>query len=92
MYSEKVMEHFQHPHNMGEIENPDGVGEVGNPSCGDVMKIYIKVDEDHIISDISFQTFGCGAAIASSSMVTTTFPVIPVLRESCVPTMLTSVG
>jgi nitrogen fixation NifU-like protein len=69
MYSKKVMEHFMNPKNMGEIEDADGVGEVGNPTCGDLMKIYIKVKDD-IITDIKFQTFGCGAAIATSSMVT----------------------
>lgn len=69
MYSEKVMEHFHNPRNVGVIEDADGVGEVGNPMCGDVMKIYIKVDGD-VISDIKFQTLGCGAAIATSSMVT----------------------
>jgi len=68
-YGEKVMEHFLHPRNMGEIPDPDGVGEVGNPVCGDVMKLMIKV-EDGRIADIKFQTFGCGAAIATSSMVT----------------------
>lgn len=69
MYSEKVMEHFMNPKNMGELEDADGVGEVGNPTCGDLMKIYIKVEDD-IITDIRFQTFGCGAAIATSSMIT----------------------
>jgi len=69
LYSEKVMQHFQNPHNVGEIENPDGVGHVGNPVCGDVMELYIKV-EDNIITDAKFKTFGCGAAIATSSMVT----------------------
>ena len=69
MYSEKVMEHFQSPRNMGELENPDGVGTVGNPVCGDLMKIQIKVNEGKI-EDIKFQTFGCGAAIATSSMTT----------------------
>ncbi len=69
MYSEKVMEHFRNPRNVGEIENPDGVGEVGNPVCGDMMKITIKVENDRI-ADIKFQTLGCGAAIATSSMVT----------------------
>ena len=69
MYSEKVMDHFQHPRNMGEIENASGVGTVGNPTCGDLMTIYIKVKDD-VITDISFQTFGCGAAIATSSMIT----------------------
>ncbi|QCX32743.1 Fe-S cluster assembly scaffold protein NifU [Caloramator sp. E03] len=69
MYSEKVMDHFTNPRNVGEIENADGVGEVGNPTCGDIMKIYLKV-EDNIIKDVKFKTFGCGAAIASSSMAT----------------------
>lgn len=69
MYSEKVMEHFKNPRNVGEIENPDGVGEVGNPKCGDIMKVYIKVEDDKI-ADIKFKTFGCGSAIASSSMAT----------------------
>ncbi|MDP8235947.1 MAG: Fe-S cluster assembly scaffold protein NifU [Candidatus Erginobacter occultus] len=68
-YSEKVMDHFHHPRNVGKIENPDGVGTVGNPVCGDVMKLYIKVADDRI-ADARFQTFGCGAAIATSSMVT----------------------
>lgn len=69
MYSEKVMEHFRNPRNVGEIEDANGVGEVGNPQCGDIMKIYIKV-EDNIIKDVKFKTFGCGSAIASSSMAT----------------------
>lgn len=69
MYNEKVLDHFEHPRNVGIIENPKGVGEVGNPVCGDVMKVYLDV-EDGIIKDIKFQTFGCGAAIATSSMVT----------------------
>ncbi len=68
MYSEKVMEHFMHPRNVGEIKEADGVGTVGNPICGDVMTIYIKVKED-VITDIKFKTFGCGAAIAVASMV-----------------------
>ncbi len=68
MYSEKVMEHFRNPRNVGEIENPDGVGEIGNPVCGDMMTFYIKVEND-IITDVKFKTFGCGAAIAVSSMV-----------------------
>jgi nitrogen fixation NifU-like protein len=67
-YSEKVMDHFLNPRNVGEIENPDGVGEVGNPVCGDMMTFYIKVKDDRI-KDIRFKTFGCGAAIAVSSMV-----------------------
>ena len=69
MYSEKVMDHFRNPRNMGEMENPDGVGKVGNPVCGDMMELYIKVEND-IITDVKFMTFGCGAAIATSSMVT----------------------
>jgi nitrogen fixation NifU-like protein len=68
-YSEKVMDHFANPRNVGEIENADGVGEVGNPKCGDIMRMYIKVDGD-TISDVKFKTFGCGAAIATSSMAT----------------------
>ncbi|SCG85605.1 Fe-S cluster assembly scaffold protein NifU [Methanobacterium congolense] len=69
MYSEKVMDHFQNPRNVGEIEDADGVGTEGNPTCGDLMTIYIKV-EDNIITDVKFKTFGCGAAIATSSMIT----------------------
>ncbi|UCF08355.1 MAG: Fe-S cluster assembly scaffold protein NifU [Thermoplasmata archaeon] len=69
MYSEKVMEMFRNPKNMGEIENPDGVGTVGNPKCGDLMELYIKVEHD-IITDVKFKTFGCAAAIATSSMIT----------------------
>lgn len=69
MYSEKVMEHFTNPKNVGEIENADGIGEVGNAKCGDIMRMYLKIDDD-IITDIKFKTFGCGSAIASSSMAT----------------------
>lgn len=69
MYSEKVMEHFSNPRNVGEIDNADGVGQVGNAKCGDIMKIYLKIDND-IITDVKFKTFGCGSAIASSSMAT----------------------
>lgn len=69
MYSEKVMDHFMNPRNMGEIENPDGVGMVGNPVCGDMMKIMLKIDQD-VVTDVKFKTFGCGAAIATSSMAT----------------------
>ncbi len=69
MYSEKVMEHFRNPRNVGVIEDADGVGTVGNPVCGDLMTMYIKVEDDRIV-DIKFQTFGCGAAIATSSMAT----------------------
>ena len=69
LYSEKVMDHFRHPRNVGVIEDADGVGEVGNPVCGDIMKIYLKIDND-VITDVKFETFGCGSAIASSSMAT----------------------
>jgi len=69
VYSEKVMEHFANPRNVGEIPDADGIGKVGNPQCGDVMWLYIKV-KDNIITDIKFKTFGCGAAIATSSMIT----------------------
>ena len=69
LYSEKVMDHFLHPRNVGSIENADGVGEVGNAKCGDIMKIYLKIDNG-VITDVKFETFGCGSAIASSSMAT----------------------
>lgn len=69
LYSEKVMEHFRNPRNVGDMENPDGIGHVGNPVCGDIMELYIKV-KDNTITDAKFKTFGCGAAIATSSMVT----------------------
>lgn len=69
LYSEKVMDHFQNPRNVGKIENADGIGEVGNAKCGDIMKIYLKIEGD-IIADVKFSTFGCGSAIASSSMAT----------------------
>jgi len=69
MYSEKVMDHFTNPRNVGEIENADGIGEVGNAKCGDIMKIYLKIENDRI-TDIKFKTFGCGAAIATSSIAT----------------------
>jgi len=68
VYNEKVMDHFMHPRNVGEIVNPDGIGEVGNPVCGDMMTFYIKVKDDRL-EDVKFKTFGCGAAIAVSSMV-----------------------
>ncbi len=68
-YSEKVMDHFANPRNVGEIENADGIGEVGNSKCGDIMKMYLKIDGD-TITDVKFKTFGCGAAIATSSMAT----------------------
>lgn len=69
LYSEKVMDHFMHPRNVGVLENADGIGEVGNAKCGDIMKIYLKIEDD-IITDVKFNTFGCGSAIASSSMAT----------------------
>ena len=69
LYSEKVMDHFRNPRNVGVIEDADGVGEVGNAKCGDIMKMYLKIDDD-IITDVKFETFGCGSAIASSSMAT----------------------
>ena len=70
MYSEKVMDHFQNPRNVGEIENASGVGTVGNAKCGDIMRIYLDIGEDGIIRDCKFKTFGCGAAVATSSMAT----------------------
>lgn len=70
MYSEKVMDHFNHPRNVGEIENPSGVGTVGNAKCGDIMRMYFDIDEQGIIKDVKFKTFGCGAAVATSSMAT----------------------
>lgn len=69
LYSEKVMDHFKNPRNVGEIENADGIGEVGNAKCGDIMKIYLKIEHDTIV-DVKFETFGCGSAIASSSIAT----------------------
>ena len=70
MYTEQVMDHFMNPRNVGEIEDASGVGEVGNAKCGDIMKIYLKINDNNIIEDAKFQTFGCGSAIASSSMAT----------------------
>ncbi len=70
MYTDKVMDHFVNPRNVGEIDDASGVGQVGNAKCGDIMKIFIKVDENDVITDVKFKTFGCGAAIASSSMAT----------------------
>ena len=70
MYTELVMDHFTNPRNVGEIADADGIGEVGNAKCGDIMKIYMKIDENQVISDIKFKTFGCGAAIATSSKAT----------------------
>ncbi len=70
MYSEKVMDHFMNPRNVGELANPSGVGQVGNAKCGDIMKMFLEIDENDIITDVKFQTFGCGAAVATSSMAT----------------------
>ena len=70
MYTEKVMDHFQNPRNVGEIENASGVGTVGNAKCGDIMRIYLDIDDNQIIQDVKFKTFGCGAAVATSSMAT----------------------
>lgn len=70
MYSEKVMDHFEHPRNVGEIEDASGVGTVGNAKCGDIMRIYLDIDDEGIIRDCKFKTFGCGAAVATSSMAT----------------------
>ena len=70
MYSEKVMDHFQNPRNVGEMENPSGVGTVGNAKCGDIMTMYLDIDENGIIKEAKFKTFGCGAAVATSSMAT----------------------
>lgn len=70
MYSEKVMDHFENPRNVGEISQANGVGTVGNAKCGDIMRIYLDIDENEIINDVKFKTFGCGAAVATSSMAT----------------------
>lgn len=70
MYTEKVMDHFMHPRNVGEIEDASGVGTVGNAKCGDIMRIYLDIDENQVVRDAKFKTFGCGAAIATSSMAT----------------------
>ena len=71
LYSDKVMDHFQHPRNVGKMEDADGIGEVGNAKCGDIMRMYIKVDPaTQVITDVKFNTFGCGSAIATSSMAT----------------------
>ncbi len=70
MYSEKVMDHFQNPRNVGEIDNPSGMGTVGNAKCGDIMRMFLDIDEAGVIRDVKFKTFGCGAAVATSSMAT----------------------
>lgn len=70
MYSEKVMDHFNNPRNVGELENPSGVGTVGNAKCGDIMRMYLDIDDNGVIKDVKFKTFGCGAAVATSSMAT----------------------
>ncbi len=70
LYSDKVMDHFRNPRNVGQIDDADGIGEVGNAKCGDIMRMYIKVDDNQVITDIKFNTFGCGSAIATSSMAT----------------------
>lgn len=70
MYTEKVMDHFQNPRNMGEIENASGVGTVGNAKCGDIMRMFLDIDDSGVIKDVKFKTFGCGAAVATSSMAT----------------------
>lgn len=70
MYNDKVLDHFENPRNVGELKDANGVGEVGNAKCGDIMKLYLKVNDDKVIEDISFKTFGCGAAIATSSIAT----------------------
>ncbi|MBR0235458.1 MAG: Fe-S cluster assembly scaffold protein NifU [Clostridia bacterium] len=70
LYSEKVMDHFKNPRNVGKIDNADGIGEVGNAKCGDIMRMYLKIDDNGVITDVKFNTFGCGSAIATSSMAT----------------------
>ncbi len=70
LYSEKVMDHFRNPRNVGQIDDADGIGEVGNAKCGDIMRMYLKIDENQVITDVKFNTFGCGSAIATSSMAT----------------------
>lgn len=80
LYSEKVMDHFTNPRNVGKIEDADGVGEVGNAKCGDIMKIYLKVDDNNVITDVKFNTFGCASAIASSSMATELIKAQPISK------------
>ena len=70
MYNEKVMDHFMNPRNVGEIEDAEAIGEVGNPRCGDIMRMYLKIDDNDVITDVKFKTYGCGSAIATSSMAT----------------------
>ena len=70
LYSEKVMDNFRNPRNVGQIDDADGIGEVGNAKCGDIMRMYLKIDENQVITDVKFNTFGCGSAIATSSMAT----------------------
>ena len=81
MYSEKVMDHFQHPRNVGEIEDASGVGTVGNAKCGDIMRMYLDIDENQVIRDCKFKTFGCGAAVATSSMATELVKARPFTRR-----------
>ena len=84
MYSEKVMDHFQHPRNMGEIENASGVGTVGNAKCGDIMRIYLDIDEDtKVIKDCKFKTFGCGAAVATNKAVMEALDGLPPVKIHC---------
>ena len=88
MYSEKVMDHFQHPRNVGEIEDASGVGTVGNAKCGDIMRMYLDIDENQVIRDCKFKTFGCGAAVATSSMATelvkgkTIYEALPITNKA----------
>ena len=83
MYSEKVMDHFQHPRNVGEIENASGVGTVGNAKCGDIMRIYLDIDDNGIIQDVKFKTFGCGAAVATSKAVMEALDGLPPVKVHC---------
>ena len=85
LYSEKVMDHFTNPRNVGKIEDADGIGEVGNAKCGDIMKMYIKVSDDGIIEDVKFNTFGCASAIASSSMATEMIKGQPIDKDGLPP-------